>query len=268
MISFLLVGLMSLGFSQTESYETIHERTKAQMLKEYPALGDSNSELSRAVAVMKNQINASTPAFFDDPTFPMTLVQRTVEEHPELEGKARTAQVAAVSNTPASGDEMNQEGFIVAMKEVDHPRSTDSTWRIDVGEVYKFVRYMSSNEFQGSSLPGRDQAYVVAQVDDVQVVAPAEVFAAIPRKDAVTAAIKYGSEVTEYRQSEKADRAEATAIAASRPTQYNGRPLPRNWIDPKQADANFNAQQLKSSIDAQNAQLQQLRQQMQMNGYR
>ena len=40
------------------------------------------------------------------------------------------------------------------------------------------------------------------------------------------------------------------AAGASGPTQYNGRPLPRNWIDPKQADANFHAQQLQNSIDA------------------
>jgi hypothetical protein len=33
------------------------------------------------------------------------------------------------------------------------------------------------------------------------------------------------------------------AVTAARPTQYNGRPLPRNWIDPRQADQNFFNQQ-------------------------
>ena len=32
------------------------------------------------------------------------------------------------------------------------------------------------------------------------------------------------------------------------PTQYNGRPLPRNWIDPKQADTNFFLQQLQNQL--------------------
>ena len=34
-----------------------------------------------------------------------------------------------------------------------------------------------------------------------------------------------------------------------RPTQYNGRPLPRNWIDPKQADTNFFLQQLQNRLN-------------------
>lgn len=60
--------------------------------------------------------------------------------------------------------------------------------------------------------------------------------------------------------------AEIDALSASqrvasdpRPRQYNGRPLPRNWIDPKQADANFNAQQLQQSIDRNTRAIEQLR---------
>ncbi len=37
-----------------------------------------------------------------------------------------------------------------------------------------------------------------------------------------------------------------SSSTASRPTQYNGRPLPPNWIDPKQADTNFFLQQLQN----------------------
>lgn len=44
--------------------------------------------------------------------------------------------------------------------------------------------------------------------------------------------------------------------AAKRPTQYNGQPLPDNWIDPKQADANFFNQQLLNQLRAIQQQLQ------------
>jgi hypothetical protein len=33
-----------------------------------------------------------------------------------------------------------------------------------------------------------------------------------------------------------------------RPTQYNGQPLPPNWIDPKQADLNFRLDEIERSI--------------------
>lgn len=49
--------------------------------------------------------------------------------------------------------------------------------------------------------------------------------------------------------------------AQTRPTQYNGRPLPRNWIDPKQADDNFRAQQLRDELARQAAEIQRLQQQ-------
>ena len=49
----------------------------------------------------------------------------------------------------------------------------------------------------------------------------------------------------------------------SRPTQYNGRPLPRNWIDPKQADQNFYNQQLLQQQQANQAEMRRLQNEMQ-----
>lgn len=49
----------------------------------------------------------------------------------------------------------------------------------------------------------------------------------------------------------------------ARPTQYNGRPLPPNWIDPKQADANFFAQQQLKQQRALQSELQRTQQDLQ-----
>ena len=54
-----------------------------------------------------------------------------------------------------------------------------------------------------------------------------------------------------------------TVASEPRPTQYNGRPLPPNWIDPKQADQNFYNQQLLNQQRATQAELQRLQQQLQ-----
>jgi len=65
------------------------------------------------------------------------------------------------------------------------------------------------------------------------------------------------------------DAAERLVAAAAggaaqnqRPTQYNGRPLPRNWIDPKQADANFFRAQQNAELQRMRNELQQLNQQL------
>lgn len=50
---------------------------------------------------------------------------------------------------------------------------------------------------------------------------------------------------------------------AARPTQYNGRPLPLNWIDPKEADARFFEQQRAQRMNAIESENAQLRQQLQ-----
>jgi len=59
------------------------------------------------------------------------------------------------------------------------------------------------------------------------------------------------------------DAAKSVAQNQSTPTQNNGRPLPKNWIDPKQADANFQAEQTRRELNRQTQELQRLQQQLQ-----
>ncbi len=49
----------------------------------------------------------------------------------------------------------------------------------------------------------------------------------------------------------------------ARPTQYSGRKLPRNWIPPEQADANFAAEQLRKQAARQADEVERLRQELQ-----
>jgi hypothetical protein len=123
--------------------------------------------------------------------------------------------------------------FIVAVKAVQNPKSNEPAWRIDIGEVYKFVRYVSRTEYQGLAPDANDKTYAMVQMDKVTVIAPADTFAAVPEKDLAQAAMKYGAQVTQNNQ---------PTLPQSATRQPGRRPLPRNWIDPAQADANFAAE--------------------------
>jgi hypothetical protein len=53
------------------------------------------------------------------------------------------------------------------------------------------------------------------------------------------------TERNSYRARVAATNAQSAANRVPGPTQRDGRPLPRNWIDPNQADANFHAEQIE-----------------------
>jgi hypothetical protein len=92
--------------------------------------------------------------------------------------------------------------FLVAVKEDQNPRTANTGWRVEVGEVYQFVRGMSASEYTGGPSQA-DNTYVVLKLDDVQVVSPTANFRPVEDKDMVQAAMKYNQEVVQNRQDEK-----------------------------------------------------------------
>jgi hypothetical protein len=96
--------------------------------------------------------------------------------------------------------------FLVAVKEDQNPRTANTGWRVEVGEVYQFVRGMSASEYTGGPSQA-DNTYVVLKLDDVQVVSPTANFRPVEDKDMVQAAMKYNQEVVQNRQDEKETQA-------------------------------------------------------------
>ncbi len=110
--------------------------------------------------------------------------------------------------------------FLVAIRSDDSPRSS-SNWKVVVGEVYQFVRYMSRNEFLGNQLSFRDHEYFVLRVGDVLVASAATNFAPVPEKDVAAAAMIYGKEVA-------AESAGATSSNETAPSSSQNTGLSKN----------------------------------------
>lgn len=130
-------------------------------------------------------------------------------------------------------------------RQVGDSLSNNPDWVVDVGEIYRFVRYMGRAEYQKLTAPERvidatasahpstrmmmarkkqqqiihaatyqpsgvvDRAYIVASVDSTIVIAPAETFSAVPAANIATAESTYWRQVEMLRQDEAARAAQA-----------------------------------------------------------
>lgn len=95
----------------------------------------------------------------------------------------------------------DSQSFVVATPQDTAPVSNSPGWRVDIGEVYQFVRFMSNYEYQGSQLPSQDKTYSVLRIGDVTVVSASKNFVPVEQKDLASAAMRYGEEVARAQKS-------------------------------------------------------------------
>jgi len=88
--------------------------------------------------------------------------------------------------------------FVFVVKNDPNP---DGKYRVDIGEVYQFVRTMSVAELHGGAPDPTDATYFVVQMEDVKIVAPATNFVPVEQKDLMAATQKYAEEVAALRKS-------------------------------------------------------------------
>lgn len=115
------------------------------------------------------------------------------------------------------------------------------TWRLERGEAFPFLGYSSHM----ARLRVADTFLEVPR-DAVALYRVSEHPELVESYEALRATFLAARERALSEEAQA--RAQADAARAGRPTQYNGRPLPRNWIDPRQADANFHQQQQNAEL--------------------
>lgn len=109
-------------------------------------------------------------------------------------------------------------------------------WDDGAASPVGFVEQVVSETPEGYVVAGNGRKYVVPKTSAI-VVSPAQAAVAL-----------LAERQKLYAQLDAAVPPSAQPQAPARSAQYNGRPLPRNWIDPKQADQNFYNQQIVNEL--------------------
>jgi hypothetical protein len=111
--------------------------------------------------------------------------------------------------------------------------TVETTW--NDGAVVSAVGDVEQVLYEGAA------GYTVASGDGTKYVVPRGNARTVSSEEAAIALLAQRDRL--YAQLSNALAAAASAKNPA-PTQYSGRPLPRTWIDPKQADQNWNAERL------------------------
>lgn len=99
--------------------------------------------------------------------------------------------------------------FVAIQEKSDLKLSDGSSWTLEVGEVFPFVRWVSASEARGQVAISGDRSYALVQMDDKTLVVPSACMRAVPEKDIATAAMTYRQIVQQSRENNAASNAVA-----------------------------------------------------------
>jgi hypothetical protein len=233
----------------------------------YPDAGVENSKLWKAISDEIDRLDKTNPTFFDDPTYPVMLAAKV----------ASTLGIAPSS--PAAKKDISEQKLLAkptpneALTAALRQAAAQFPALREDGSYFSFLflaAYKSKSREYLLAHP--DYPLVLARKIESEIAEEKKAAVSPKPAPAVAAAAPKPEQTLEQQiaaaQAEVSNPTSADAYRAAKvllrehglvaqinppddgPTQRNGRPLPRTWIDPNQADANWNAQQLRNAIDA------------------
>lgn len=105
-----------------------------------------------------------------------------------------------------------QTQYSVAIKQQEVCKLTDgSGWKLEIGEVFPFIRFVSRSELTGGQPDQNDHEFSLLQIDDKMLLAPSSCLQAVPESQIAVAAMNYKKLVDQYRQVLSANTAASSA---------------------------------------------------------
>lgn len=153
-----------------------HRESKAKAEELFPELKIEGSPIQAEADRLISEYRRTNANYRLQPDYPLriayeasfNLAKRSYAGAP-TSAPAQAASPARIQSraTPGEPGSADNPTYLIAVKANDTPKTNSDEWILEVGEVYKFIRFLSRAEYQGTSGPTNDRSYVVVRMDDV-----------------------------------------------------------------------------------------------------
>jgi len=216
---------------------------QAKAIEAYPDLGVPDSPLNKTFLQLHQQLKETTPQLFDNPRWPF-LIALLVGGDPKPQPPTLPFYVVVTTEYKWSDGLASPAGEVEQVIDIENGNYV--LW-VPTGVRYKLpkshAQVLTDAEASARLLAQRQSLYAERTQIYTALIAAAQQQAQAAQSQASTDQTRQALELLQMMQTLKGGR------SGGGPTQYNGRPLPRNWIDPKQADTNYFLQQLQNKLN-------------------
>ncbi len=174
-----------LGVSPTSAQESRTEVEKSWHAAslEFPDAFKDGTPLARAASGEFERLKSQNDPLLSDPNHPLIIVRRMA---------AQIGPTAPQQTGVASASTSDAIQFVVAVREENDVYFTGKNkWKLEIGETFPFVRYMSVSEFNGGTPDHQDKTYSVLKMDGSVLITRSSNIAFVSEADVPSAAMKH-----------------------------------------------------------------------------